>query len=263
MEKRVDAKIDIKKVALFVLALLPVAAIGGYFTGIYGFEEVAPELQSQILEQIGSKELYYLIGALQTCLYAVVFGALGYILAQKLGLMKPFAIEKKPAVIALGFAVFCGLILSLDIVLFGRLIPQVGQMYEQRPSLPYWIASVTYGGVVEEVMMRLFVMSLIAFIMWKLFFRKQLNVPVSVLVIANVAAALLFAAGHLPATMQMFGEITPLILFRCFLLNSVAGICFGYLYRKYGIQYAMMAHAGAHVVWKVIWVAAIIVIFMV
>ena len=69
-----------------------------------------------------------------------------------------------------------------------------------------------------------------------------------------VPAALLFAAGHLPPTMQMFGEITSMIMLRCFLLNGDGGLVFGYLYREYGIQYSMMAHAGAHIVWKIIWI---------
>jgi hypothetical protein len=54
--------------------------------------------------------------------------------------------------------------------------------------------------------------------------------------------------------MQMFGEITPMILMRCFLLNGAAGMVFGYLYRKFGIHYSMVAHAGAHIVWKIIWI---------
>ena len=108
--------------------------------------------------------------------------------------------------------------------------------------------------MIEEVMLRLFMMSLIAYIAWKIFFRKEPIPPTGVIIAANIIAALLFAAGHLPSTMQMFGQITPMIMVRCFLLNGVAGLVFGYLYRKYGIQYSMMAHAGAHIVWKIIWI---------
>ena len=86
------------------------------------------------------------------------------------------------------------------------------------------------------------------------FLPRRSKSPTDVIIAANIIAALLFAAGHLPSTMQMFGEITPMILLRCFLLNGVGGLVFGYLYRKYGIQYSMMAHAGAHIVWKIIWI---------
>ena len=70
---------------------------------------------------------------------------------------------------------------------------------------------------------------------------------------ANVLAALVFAAGHLPATLMIFGQLTPLLLVRCFLLNGGFGILFGWLYRKYGIQYAILGHMMAHMVSKLIW----------
>ena len=66
-------------------------------------------------------------------------------------------------------------------------------------------------------------------------------------------AAILFAASHLPATWMAFGELTPMLLFRCFLLNGGFGLFFGWAYRKYGIQYAMIAHASLHIVSKLIW----------
>ena len=141
-----------------------------------------------------------------------------------------------------------------EIFYFRNHIPQVAAMYGGKPSFAYWMASVLYGGVIEEIMMRLFMMSLIVYVAWKIFFRREANPPTGVIIAANIIAALLFAAGHLPSTMQMFGEITPMIPQRCFLLYGVGGLVFGYLYRKYGIQYSMMAHAGAHIVWKVIWI---------
>ncbi|MBR4766947.1 MAG: CPBP family intramembrane metalloprotease [Clostridia bacterium] len=96
-------------------------------------------------------------------------------------------------------------------------------------------------------------MTLIAFIAWKLFFRKEEAVPVKVLIAANIIAALAFAAGHLPSTITLFGTLTPMIVFRCFLLNGAFGLIFGRLYRKFGIQYAMLSHALLHIVSKTIW----------
>jgi hypothetical protein len=48
-----------------------------------------------------------------------------------------------------------------------------------------------------------------------------------------------------------------MLLVRCFLLNGVGGLWFGRLYRKYGLSYAMLAHALFHVVSDVIWAAFI------
>ncbi|PGC36064.1 CPBP family intramembrane metalloprotease [Bacillus pseudomycoides] len=98
--------------------------------------------------------------------------------------------------------------------------------------------------------MRLFFMSLIAFILWKLFARskEKENIPVWVFVVANIVSSLLFAAGHIPATIMTFGGMNALILIRCFLLNGVPGMFFGWLYQKLGLQYAIIAYALAHVI---------------
>ncbi len=244
-----------KKPLLFALALVPIAIVGGYFTGVYGWTELTDDVKSQILAQIGNDQsLYYLITALQTLLYALIFGFFGYILSEKTGLMKPVRFEKKPVMVTIGLTLVTGLILSMDIFYFRNHIHQVAAMYQGKPSFAYWMASVLYGGVIEEIMLRLFMMSLIAYIIWKVFFRREADPPTGVIIAANIIAAILFAAGHLPSTMQMWGEITPVILLRCFLLNGAGGLAFGYLYRKSGIQYSMMAHAGAHIVWKIIWI---------
>jgi len=104
-------------------------------------------------------------------------------------------------------------------------------------------------------MLRLFFMSLIALIIWKVFAgkRDREHIPAGVFIAANIIAALVFSAGHLPAIISIFGELTPLLLFRCFLLNGGFGLIFGWLYRRHGIVYAMMGHALFHIVSKLIW----------
>ena len=244
-----------KKPLLFVLALVPIAIIGGYFTGVYSWTELTDDVKSQILAQTGNNlSLYYLLSTIQALIYTLIFGFFGYLLSEKTGLMKAVRFEKKPMMVTLGMTLFTGLVLCTDLFYFRNHIPQVAAIYQGKPSFAYWMASVLYGGVIEEIMLRFFMMSLIAYIAWKFFFRREVTPPVGVIIAANILAALLFAAGHLPSTMQMFGEITPMILLRCFLLNGAGGLVFGYLYRKYGIHYSMMAHAGAHIVWKIIWI---------
>ena len=74
---------------------------------------------------------------------------------------------------------------------------------------------------------------------------------------ANIIAAFVFSAGHLPATQMFFGRITGLILIRCFLLNGVFALFFGRWFRKYGIQYAMLGHFGIHLISKIILICVI------
>ena len=146
-----------------------------------------------------------------------------------------------------------GILFSLDYWVFGACIPGVREATAATLNGIVVLASVLYGGIIEEVMLRLFVMSLIAWLGWKLFCRGREEVPEKMIAAANILAALLFAAGHLPATLMLLGRITPIVLLRCFLLNGGFGLIFGRLYRKYGIQYAMISHAAVHIVSKLIW----------
>ena len=247
-----------KKALLFTLTLLPVAIVAGYFAARYSLRLADPAQLQQAIEQVGSETVLTVITVAQTVLYAFVCGFFGYILSDKIGLMRTFRVEKKPLLITLIVSVVCGAVLSLDAWTFGKWIPEIGASYAAAGTFDAdtWITSILYGGIIEEVMLRLFLMSLLAFLLRKLFFRKRETVPTGVLIAANLIAAALFAAGHLPATAQTFGTLTPLLLLRCFLLNGAFGLLFGRLYRKYGIQYAMLSHALLHIVSRTIWLIA-------
>ena len=245
-----------KRALRFTLAMLPAALLAGYFGGKYSLASVPAEALEQAARQVGGPAAVLWITAAQMALYAAASAFFGYLLADRLGLMRPLRIDRKPLLRALAVAAVCGVALSLDAWTFGRWIPEVGASYADagRFDAVTWLASIFYGGIVEELMMRLLIMSLLALIGWKLFHRAQEKPPTAALVGANVIAAALFAAGHLPATAMLFGRLTPMILLRCFLMNGAFGLLFGRLYRKYGIQYAMIAHALTHVVSRTIWI---------
>lgn len=242
-----------KKPLLFTLALLPIAAIATWFTALYQFDLYDQTTLELLVAQVGSMEAVILISVAQTVLYVAIAGFFGYILAEKTGLMRPLGFEKKAIFTTLGVSVLCGILFGLDYWTFGAWFPEIQQGTRAGMTAYGWIASVLYSGIIEEILLRLFVMTLAAWLLWKLFFRKQESIPTGVIIAANILAAILFAAGHLPATATAFGTLTPLLLFRCFLLNGGFGILFGWLYRKYGIQYAMVSHATLHIVSKVIW----------
>ena len=150
--------------------------------------------------------------------------------------------------------VVLGLVFAADYFVMGRLIPEVAADYEKGISVAYFISSLTYGAVIEEILLRWFFMGLIALIMVMIFARKKdkKEIPVWIFITANVIAAIVFSAGHLPATQMFFGRITGLILFRCFMLNGLFALFFGRWFRKYGIQYAMLGHFEIHFISKII-----------
>ena len=235
----------------FIVFLLIFGIVGGYFTTLYSLESLDDAMIQEVLAQAGSIEIVILVSMVQIVIYAVGLGLTGKILADKIGLWRPISFEKEPLIKVLLISLIGGVLFILpDYFIFGSFSEVIRDSYTAKPTINFIISCLTYAPVVEEVMLRLFFMSLIAFGLWKLSHRDR--VSEKQMIIANVIAALLFSAGHLPATALMLG-LTPLIVIRCFLLNGAFGLAFGYLYRKHGIQYAMLAHAGIHLVSKLIW----------
>ncbi len=248
-----------RKPLIFTLCLLPAALIGGWFAARSLLSSMDEALIAEAIRRLGSMEALIAVTVLQTVIYAAVCGFLGYVISEKIGLMRPIGFEKAKALRVILISTVCGIVLSLDAWTFAKWVPLLGESYAAAGSFDAatWISSILYGGIIEEVMLRLFMMSLLAFIGWKLVFRKEPAAPQKVLIGADIIAALLFAAGHLPATAMTFGSLTPLLVLRCFLLNGAAGLVFGRLYRRYGIQYAMLSHALFHIISKSIWLVFI------
>ena len=240
-----------------------IGLIGGFFVGLYALESYPVEIQQQLIAEmekaglsgIPVNLLLGVITAFQSLGYGVILGGVGIFLGKKIGLWKDEkTIERQPLIAALIIAVVGGLALILpDVLWFGQKSQAIMDTYAAKPTLSYLIATVTYAAVIEEVMLRLFAMSLVAFILHKIFGKKDEKPSVTILVVANIVAATLFAVGHLPTNFALFGS-SFLIIFRCLLLNGVFGLAFGWLYRKFGLRYAMIAHGGCHIVSKLIWI---------
>ena len=240
--------------------------VGGFFTGISVLDSYPPEMQQQLLDELAASGLggfppdiiMGVITAMQAVGYGIVLGAIGIWLGKKTGLWKDErTIAKQPFIASIIVSIVGGLALILsDVLFFGKYSEIIMSSYSVKPTISYLIAAVIYGGVIEEVMLRLFWMTMVVFVLWKVFDRKNERPSTAILITANVIAALLFAAGHLPATATMMG-LSPMIVFRCFLLNGGFGLLFGWMYRKYGIQYAMLSHALLHVISKTVWALAL------
>jgi membrane protease YdiL (CAAX protease family) len=93
-------------------------------------------------------------------------------------------------------------------------------------AIPLWkrlLGAVLYGGITEELLMRLFLMALVAWLVGR-WWRTPGGLPASgAFWIAIVLVAVLFGLGHLPAT----SAITPLtatIVVGALVLNGVAEI---------------------------------------
>jgi len=120
----------------------------------------------------------------------------------------------------------------------------------RQPAWKAFLASF-YGGINEELLLRLFLMSLLAWLGRFISRTADGGPTMAVLWIANIVSAVLFGLGHLPTTATIV-PLTPLIVTRALVLNGIGGLIFGWLYMKRGLESAMLSHFSAGIVLHVI-----------
>jgi membrane protease YdiL (CAAX protease family) len=109
-----------------------------------------------------------------------------------------------------------------------------------------------YGGIAEELLLRLGLMTLLVWVGTKITRSKHFSS--AVIWIAIALTALLFGALHLPTTAQLV-PLTAIVVTRALLLNGIPGLLFGWLYWRKGLEAAMVAHFSCDIVLHVIAVA--------
>ena len=152
----------------YFLFFVLVCIVGGYFSTIYLVDTLDSNMIEEAVKQIGSKELLMVVSVVQITIYAVIFTGIGIILSNKIGLWKKFEMNKQGLITVLVLSVVGGLSLSVvDKYVFGSFIDPVWHSYDSKPTVEYVISSFTYGGVFEEILIRLFLMSLLAWVISK------------------------------------------------------------------------------------------------
>jgi membrane protease YdiL (CAAX protease family) len=198
----------------------------------------------------------------QTGLLMFIGAIVGLTLGRSVGLDSPvartwldqrrFEISRRPAAISVALGVLsAGAIFGLDAAVFSALVPPVPAGVST--GLAWWkgLLASFYGGIGEELLLRLGVMTLLTWLVWRVVHRRAVPVPAFAFWFGIVGAALLFGAGHLPATAALWPLTGPVIA-RALVLNGIGGIAFGWLYWKHGLEHAMLAHFTADVVLHVL-----------
>jgi membrane protease YdiL (CAAX protease family) len=108
-----------------------------------------------------------------------------------------------------------------------------------------------YGGIAEEILLRLFLVSLFVWITFKIKRTKDGKPTNFGIWLSIIVAAIIFGLGHLPATAQIT-SVTGLVIIRAVVLNGIGGIIFGWLYWKKGLESAIIAHFSADMVLHII-----------
>jgi len=107
---------------------------------------------------------------------------------------------------------------------------------------------ILYGGITEELLLRWGLMTLLVWLMLRLFQKGQGEPKGSFVVAAILISSFVFGIGHLPIAFMLFSEPTTVLMLFVVVANSLFGLIAGWLYWKKGLESAMIAHIVTHLV---------------
>jgi membrane protease YdiL (CAAX protease family) len=212
-------------------------------------------VQGDILKQINIP--IYVVFIAQILQSALIFSLaifVGLLLTKKVDFHLPVLeafVELKDYVKVIkeisGISILLGILSALAIYLTDYLFSLLGTTISTHKVIaPMWqtLAASFYGGIAEEVLLRLFLMTLLVWIGTKI--ANQTVPSQSVVITSIIIAAVIFGLGHLPITAALT-SVTPLIILRAVVLNGIGGVVFGWLYWKKGLESAIIAHFFADI----------------
>jgi hypothetical protein len=222
---------------------------------------VMPYAQAITSSGVEMTPLLFILSLVRNMVIFALAIFLGLLLSKHIGMGLPIAqglLEgknqtkeiKSIMLISICLGTWAGIAIVLLNIPFARLIPELSLSDSSVAAWKALLASF-YGGIAEEVLLRLFMVSLLAWIAFKI--KKNADGrPTDIGIWVSIfLAAIIFGLGHLPATAQ----ITPLtgtVVARAIVLNGVGGIAFGWLYWKKGLESAMIAHFTADIILHIV-----------
>jgi hypothetical protein len=238
-----------------------------YGAAVFGIACVMPytlELSADALKraQARMRQPRWVLVLLQSAQSVVLFGVatgFGLLIAHHIGLGAPLIEDllagKRVTAQALGFiapalilgAASSAAALIVEIAVFWPRLPQAMRETFPIPALWKRLLASFYGGIDEEILIRLFLLSLLAWLIGLAWHLPGGGPTLGALWLANLIAAVIFGLGHLPATAAVV-KLTPLLVGRAILLNGVIGVAAGYLFWRYGLEAAILAHFSADIV---------------
>ena len=197
------------------------------------------------------------IQVLQAAVMCFLLGWAGLTLGARHGLGAPWLqawIERRHAALRGHWllAIGLGLVSALIVVALMHVGPDLTphQANDTGPGMAWRGALASfYGGIVEETMCRLFLVSLLV---WLLALGNHRQATPWMFVVAIVIAALLFGAGHIAGAFAMGMPRTAATIIHIVGLNAIVAIFLGGIYWKYGLEHAMVAHFSADLVLHVV-----------
>jgi hypothetical protein len=226
----------------------------------YGLRMLQGSAQKKPLKMSISKLV--LLSFLQGAVIFAIATGVGLLAAHAIGLGAPYieaALAGNGSVqavvsmlqVSIILGVLAGAVLLLGDLLFLPYWPEALVETARKTTLWENFAASFYGGINEEILIRLLGLSALAWLFSRVWHTSAGLPTGTVFWIANVLMAILFGLGHLPALKNLIGEISPVMLARSLLLNAPVGLLCGWLFWTYGIEAAIVAHFSADVVYHV------------
>jgi membrane protease YdiL (CAAX protease family) len=239
-----------------MLILLIVYALSAFLTYAFFIDQLAATAGVPMPDMGVPNSVLGLANAGIVLVVYGIIGLLGYWFARKLGFPSLFSEDGnlfRWFIIPLALGLVCGVFVIIVDVIFAP-INGFGRMVH--PAFPVSILASIGAGIGEEIIFRGFVFGLWGLILTWLF--KRFNGRTAALWIANVIAALAFAASHLGTLLVLthassIADLNPLLIAEIFILNTVVGLVAGERYMKDGLVAAMGVHFWTDVVFHVLW----------
>jgi hypothetical protein len=223
------------------------------FLGILSMLTVSIPFPEEALQKFSPTTLM-ILSLVQPCILLIIAVVTGTVLHAKVGLSVPvissFLKIETPRIhffsqIKYGtlFGISTSILVMITGFIFRSVVPQELEELNSKIELTP-IARFCYGGFTEELLMRFGFMTFIVWIVSRI--TKKLNRTTCWTGI--VVSTLLFAVGHFPVVFTVVACPTVLLLTYILIGNSIAGIAFGWLYWKKGLESACIAHIFFHAV---------------
>ena len=235
---------------LVILSTIAAAAYVPYATTLFGNIQITSGM---------SMNGFLIITFVQTLIILVLLSLVGLFFSNRGGISNPmlYALlykkeSSRPVGKTLLISGVIGLLTGAGLYSLDLLItPFTSYSLQEGAAIPGWLESLgvcVYGGIAEEIIMRLFILNGILYMTQRI--RKSPNTH-NVIRIAIGISALLFGILHIASGINAM-TMDTLFVIRTISLNMLGGIIFGTVYWKWGLLSAMVTHGFADIVLHVL-----------
>lgn len=240
---------------LIFIFLLSINALMAFLTFVLG---LADEMAAAGPATASTPDVpRWVLGLANAGLILAVYGSLGSLglrLSSRIGLAGVFREDASRRELFLN-PMLIGVLIGIFFIIGDRAFSSAaGWEGFSHPTFPSSLIASATAGIGEEILFRMFLLSLWAFLFNLIL--KRWNQTGLALWMGNVIAAFVFAAAHIPSVMfllgaRTFSEIPTVTLVELLVLNSVLGLIAGDRYIKIGLVAAVGVHFWADIVWHV------------